>query len=109
MLDYCAGGDLFFHLARARCFPEHVAQFYAASIAHALEHVHANSVVYRDVKVELCTSSSYSVAAGCDDGSDDMRMMAQRHRDEKMAVEKAEDVCLSPRRAYAQGDRRRRS
>ena len=53
MLDYCAGGDLFFHLARARKFPEHVAQFYAASIAHALEHVHANSVVYRDVKVEL--------------------------------------------------------
>lgn len=42
VLDYCAGGELFFHLSRMKKFPEHVARFYCAEITLALEALHAN-------------------------------------------------------------------
>jgi hypothetical protein len=40
VLDYCAGGELFFHLSRMKKFPEHVARFYCAEITLALETLH---------------------------------------------------------------------
>jgi len=52
VLDYCAGGELFFHLSRMKKFPEHMARFYAAEIALALDTMHKNGVVYRDLKPE---------------------------------------------------------
>ncbi len=50
MLDFCAGGELFFHLGRMRKFPEVMSMFYAAEITMALEELHAHDVVYRDLK-----------------------------------------------------------
>ena len=47
MLDYCAGGELFFHLGRAGRFSEHRARFYAAELVLALGHIHSLKVVYR--------------------------------------------------------------
>ena len=41
MLDYCAGGELFFHLSRFKKFPENMARFYAAEISLALDALHA--------------------------------------------------------------------
>jgi serine/threonine protein kinase len=40
VLDYAAGGELFFHLTRMKRFPEHIAQFYAAELASALDSLH---------------------------------------------------------------------
>lgn len=52
VLDYCPGGDLFFHLSRVGCFPEEMAKFYAAEIVLALIHLHEQGIVYRDLKPE---------------------------------------------------------
>eukprot|EP00611_Tribonema_gayanum_P030048 TRINITY_DN822_c0_g1_i1.p1 TRINITY_DN822_c0_g1~~TRINITY_DN822_c0_g1_i1.p1 ORF type:complete len:695 (-),score=249.47 TRINITY_DN822_c0_g1_i1:1021-3105(-) len=52
VLDYCAGGELFFHLGKLGKFPEPRSKFYAAEIALALEHVHKLGIVYRDLKPE---------------------------------------------------------
>ncbi|KAG6618708.1 AGC protein kinase [Phytophthora cinnamomi] len=52
VLDYCPGGDLFFHLSRCGCFPEAMAKFYAAEIVLALIHLHEQGIVYRDLKPE---------------------------------------------------------
>jgi len=51
-MDYCPGGELFFHLGRCGRFPESRAKFYAAQIALALEYLHARGVIYRDLKPE---------------------------------------------------------
>jgi len=52
VLDYAAGGELFFHLSRMKKFPEHMARFYSAEIALALDAMHKAGVVYRDLKPE---------------------------------------------------------
>lgn len=52
VLDYCPGGELFYHLTRMKKLPEHMACFYAAEITLALEHLHSLGVVYRDLKPE---------------------------------------------------------
>lgn len=52
VLDYCAGGELFFHLGRLGKFPEPRARFYAAEIACAISYVHNLGIIYRDLKPE---------------------------------------------------------
>eukprot|EP01032_Pedospumella_encystans_P031243 gene31243-35266_t len=52
VLDYCPGGELFFHLGKVGRFPEERACFYAAQITLALEYVHQMDVIYRDLKPE---------------------------------------------------------
>lgn len=52
VLDYAAGGELFFHLSRMKKFPDYMARFYAAEIALALDAMHQHGVVYRDLKPE---------------------------------------------------------
>lgn len=52
VLDYCPGGDLFFHLSRTGCFPEHMAKFFTAEIVLALMHLHQEGIAYRDLKPE---------------------------------------------------------
>lgn len=52
VMDYCPGGELFYHLSREGCFEETRARFIAAELTLALGHLHANSVVYRDLKPE---------------------------------------------------------
>ncbi|GAB9473062.1 Agc protein kinase, partial [Globisporangium polare] len=52
VLDYCPGGELFFHLSRMGKFDETMSRFYAAELVVALEHLHSLGVVYRDLKPE---------------------------------------------------------
>jgi len=52
VLDYCPGGELFFHLSRYRRFPERVARFYGAELLLALGHLHKRGIIYRDLKPE---------------------------------------------------------
>jgi serine/threonine protein kinase len=52
VLEYCSGGELFFHLQRQRRFTQQQATFWAAEIMLALEHLHKQGVAYRDLKPE---------------------------------------------------------
>jgi serine/threonine protein kinase len=52
VLDYCAGGELFFHLGKVGKFSEQRACFYAAEITLAIAYVHNLDIVYRDLKPE---------------------------------------------------------
>ena len=52
VLDYCSGGELFFHLGQAGEFRESVTSFYTAELVLAVSHLHSRGVVYRDLKPE---------------------------------------------------------
>jgi len=52
VLDYCAGGELFFHLGKIGKFPEPRACFYTAEIILAISCVHSLDIIYRDLKPE---------------------------------------------------------
>ncbi|NXN94208.1 AKT2 kinase, partial [Rhinopomastus cyanomelas] len=52
VMEYANGGELFFHLSRERVFTEERARFYGAEIVSALEYLHSQDVVYRDIKLE---------------------------------------------------------
>ena len=54
VLCYLPGGELFQHIRREGHFSEERAAFYAAEIALALDFLHANKIIYRDLKPENC-------------------------------------------------------
>ena len=51
-MDFVNGGELFFHLKRSKQFSVDRARFYAAEILLALEYLHSQGIVYRDLKAE---------------------------------------------------------
>lgn len=52
ILEYLSGGELFMHLEREGIFMEDSAGFYLAEITLALEHLHRQGIIYRDLKPE---------------------------------------------------------
>merc|ERR1719282_1490049 len=52
VLEYCPGGELFFHLSRAGRFTEGRCRFYASEILLAIEYLHRLNIIYRDLKPE---------------------------------------------------------
>jgi hypothetical protein len=58
-LEYMVGGELFSHLRREGRFVPDVAKFYAASIVLALEYLHENDIIYRDLKPEVAQPKKY--------------------------------------------------
>jgi serine/threonine protein kinase len=51
-LDYCPGGELFFYISHIGRFKQNSAIFYAANILLALDELHKNGIIYRDMKPE---------------------------------------------------------
>ncbi|VDM65619.1 unnamed protein product [Strongylus vulgaris] len=59
VMEFAIGGDLYYHLNREvqiskEGFSEPRARFYGAEIVLALGYLHANNIVYRDLKVCYC-------------------------------------------------------
>lgn len=52
VMEYAAGGELYFHLSQERTFSEEKTRFYVAEIVVAIEHLHSNDIIYRDLKLE---------------------------------------------------------
>jgi len=52
VMDFINGGELFHHLSREKRFSEERAKFYAAQIVRGMGHLHANGIIYRDLKPE---------------------------------------------------------
>lgn len=54
VLDFCGGGELFFHMLQRGRFEERDAMFYFCEILLGLEYLHSQRVLYRDLKPENC-------------------------------------------------------
>ena len=52
IMDFINGGELFFHLRRCTKFTEDRTRVYAAEILLALEYLHKQGIIYRDLKPE---------------------------------------------------------
>eukprot|EP00656_Telonema_subtile_P043314 TRINITY_DN4968_c0_g1_i13.p1 TRINITY_DN4968_c0_g1~~TRINITY_DN4968_c0_g1_i13.p1 ORF type:complete len:407 (-),score=50.70 TRINITY_DN4968_c0_g1_i13:42-1262(-) len=52
ILDYCPGGELFFHMRNEGRFSVERTRLYVAEIAIGLDHMHRMEIVYRDLKPE---------------------------------------------------------
>jgi len=50
--DYYSGGNLYAHLRSDKQFSAHRAMFYGAQLVLALDHLHQNEIIYRDLKLE---------------------------------------------------------
>lgn len=51
-MDFCPGGELFYHLHNVGRFTEEQSKFYFAEIILGLEYLHSREIAYRDLKPE---------------------------------------------------------
>jgi len=52
VMPFLRGGELFFHLRKAKRFSPDQARFFAAEIALGIGHLHSKGIIYRDLKPE---------------------------------------------------------
>jgi len=58
IMDYVNGGEMFYHLEREGHFTVERARYYIAELTLALQYLHENDVIYRDIKTENILLSS---------------------------------------------------
>jgi serine/threonine protein kinase len=64
-MEYVQGGDLMTHIQEVRRFSQLRTKFYACEVLLALEYLHMNKVIYRDLKLDnilLCSDGHIKVA-----------------------------------------------
>ncbi|KAG1164943.1 hypothetical protein G6F36_013609 [Rhizopus arrhizus] len=52
LMEYAPGGTLGSHLARHRCLGETETRYFARQIVSAMDYMHRNSIVHRDLKID---------------------------------------------------------
>jgi len=52
VMDFLAGGELFFHLRKRGIILENDCRFYAGEMVLAIDHLHSRNVIHRDLKPE---------------------------------------------------------
>lgn len=52
VLEFCAGGELFFLITKHKRFNEAIAKFYFLEIMLGIEYLHGKNIMYRDLKPE---------------------------------------------------------
>ena len=52
LLEFCPGGELFYQLSKVEKLTEEQARFYFGEIVLAIEYLHQNRIIYRDLKPE---------------------------------------------------------
>lgn len=68
VLSFINGGELFYHLQKARRFPLIRAKFYICELLSAIETLHSLNIVYRDLKPENILLDYQGHIALCDFG-----------------------------------------
>ena len=53
VMDLLNGGDLRYHISRYRKFSEEQTRFFLANIIYAIDYIHSNNVIHRDIKPYL--------------------------------------------------------
>lgn len=51
-MDFMVGGELFYHLKKAKKFDEQRTKFYIAQVILSIECLHSQNIMYRDLKLE---------------------------------------------------------
>ncbi|KAG7826718.1 hypothetical protein KL920_005320 [Ogataea angusta] len=68
VLSFINGGELFYHLQKARRFPLIRAKFYICELLSAVENLHSMNIIYRDLKPENILLDYQGHIALCDFG-----------------------------------------
>jgi len=52
-MDFCPGGEMFYHLTKKKRIGEEAAKLYMGEIILALNYLHKNNIIFRDLKVRI--------------------------------------------------------
>jgi serine/threonine protein kinase len=53
-MELCTAGELFYHLQNVTKFSEPHTRFYISQVVEAIDFLHQNNIMYRDLKPENC-------------------------------------------------------